>query len=114
VAVAVLVAGALLVPGSVGRAAPSGPSPSTALSPLHVVRGPSPRVEDAQHRQVLLRGVNTNQLGDYYQATGEALDWAPASAERAWYRVRAYAERQTVDHLHVHLLGGRAMHWPPG
>jgi len=21
---------------------------------------------------------------------------------------------QTVLHLHVHLLGGRAMHWPPG
>jgi histidine triad (HIT) family protein len=21
---------------------------------------------------------------------------------------------QTVDHLHVHLLGGRAMRWPPG
>lgn len=21
---------------------------------------------------------------------------------------------QTVSHLHVHLLGGRAMHWPPG
>lgn len=21
---------------------------------------------------------------------------------------------QTVPHLHVHLLGGRAMHWPPG
>lgn len=21
---------------------------------------------------------------------------------------------QTVDHLHAHLLGGRAMHWPPG
>ena len=21
---------------------------------------------------------------------------------------------QTVDHLHVHLLGGRHMHWPPG
>ena len=21
---------------------------------------------------------------------------------------------QTVFHLHVHLLGGRAMHWPPG
>ena len=21
---------------------------------------------------------------------------------------------QTVYHLHVHLLGGRAMHWPPG
>jgi histidine triad (HIT) family protein len=21
---------------------------------------------------------------------------------------------QTVDHLHLHMLGGRAMHWPPG
>jgi histidine triad (HIT) family protein len=21
---------------------------------------------------------------------------------------------QTVDHLHLHLLGGRVMHWPPG
>jgi histidine triad (HIT) family protein len=21
---------------------------------------------------------------------------------------------QTVDHLHVHLLGGRRMNWPPG
>jgi histidine triad (HIT) family protein len=21
---------------------------------------------------------------------------------------------ETVPHLHVHLLGGRAMHWPPG
>jgi len=21
---------------------------------------------------------------------------------------------QTVDHLHLHVLGGRAMHWPPG
>src|SRR5947199_6139010 len=67
-AVVVLVAAALLVPGAIGRAAPSGSSPFSALSPLQVVRGPSPRIEDAQHRQVLLRGVNTNQLGDYYQA----------------------------------------------
>jgi histidine triad (HIT) family protein len=21
---------------------------------------------------------------------------------------------QTVDHLHVHVLAGRTMHWPPG
>ena len=21
---------------------------------------------------------------------------------------------QTVDHLHIHVLGGRSMHWPPG
>lgn len=21
---------------------------------------------------------------------------------------------QSIDHLHIHLLGGRVMHWPPG
>ncbi|MBV8671861.1 MAG: histidine triad nucleotide-binding protein [Acidobacteriaceae bacterium] len=21
---------------------------------------------------------------------------------------------QTVDHLHLHIIGGRSMHWPPG
>src|SRR3954452_22794776 len=50
-----------------GGAAPLHPS-QPSLSPLHVVRGGSARIEDGQHRQVLLRGVNTNQLGDYYQA----------------------------------------------
>jgi endoglycosylceramidase len=54
-----------LLPGKVGAAASS---PPAGLSPLHVVRGAHPRIEDGQHRQVLLRGVNTNQLGDYYQA----------------------------------------------
>jgi histidine triad (HIT) family protein len=24
------------------------------------------------------------------------------------------AAGQTVDHIHLHLLGGRSMHWPPG
>jgi histidine triad (HIT) family protein len=24
------------------------------------------------------------------------------------------AAGQTVDHIHLHLLGGREMHWPPG
>jgi endoglycosylceramidase len=64
--VAALVA-LLLVPFAVVRAEPS-PSPSDAgLSPVHVVRGARPYVADAAGRQVLLRGVNTNQLGDYYQ-----------------------------------------------
>jgi endoglycosylceramidase len=67
--VVALVAGLLLVPMASGGAAPSaGLRPSSALSPLHVVRGASARIEDDQHRQVLLRGVNTNQLGDYYRA----------------------------------------------
>lgn len=38
----------------------------TELSPLRVVRGARPRIVDAEGRQVLLRGVNVNQLVDFY------------------------------------------------
>ncbi len=48
--------------------------------------------------------------------------WAAAEVARMknlanGYRVVISTGRdggQTVHHLHVHLLGGRAMHWPPG
>ena len=38
-----------------------------ALVPLHATRGDRPGVFDAAGRQVLLRGVNLNALGDYFQ-----------------------------------------------
>ncbi|HLV01760.1 MAG TPA: histidine triad nucleotide-binding protein [Acidobacteriota bacterium] len=37
--------------------------------------------------------------------------------EQGGYRVVINTGRhggQTVDHLHLHILGGRSMHWPPG
>jgi histidine triad (HIT) family protein len=40
-----------------------------------------------------------------------------AGIDEAGYRVVINcgpAGGQTVSHLHLHLLGGRAMHWPPG
>jgi histidine triad (HIT) family protein len=36
---------------------------------------------------------------------------------KSGYRLVINTERdggQTVDHLHLHLMGGRAMSWPPG
>ena len=39
-----------------------------ALQPLHATRGQQPGIFDAAGRQVLLRGMNLNALGDYYQA----------------------------------------------
>ena len=39
-----------------------------SLRPLHAVRGTDARVLDDQGRQVLLRGVNLNGFGSYYQA----------------------------------------------
>jgi histidine triad (HIT) family protein len=40
-----------------------------------------------------------------------------ARAGREGFRIVVNTGReggQTVDHLHVHVLGGRPMHWPPG
>jgi endoglycosylceramidase len=42
--------------------------PPVSLPALHATRGASPGIFDARGRQVLLRGVNLNALGDYYQA----------------------------------------------
>jgi histidine triad (HIT) family protein len=53
---------------------------------------------------------------------GEIMALAVATAadlglDPAGYRMVVNTGReggQTVGHLHVHLLGGRQMHWPPG
>jgi endoglycosylceramidase len=64
---------ALLVTASVAATGLS-PAPAGAagelpdLLPLHAVRGAAPGIVDAAGRQVVLRGVNLNTLGDYYQA----------------------------------------------
>lgn len=50
------------------------------------------------------------------------LQWAAAEIARAKGLAKGYRVvintgedgGQTVDHLHLHLLGGRALHWPPG
>jgi endoglycosylceramidase len=43
------------------------PSTASALEPLRATRGGDPAIVDGTGRQVLLRGVNVNQLGDYHQ-----------------------------------------------
>ena len=40
---------------------------ANVLLPLHAVRGAQPAIVDSQGRQVILRGVNVNSLGDYYR-----------------------------------------------
>jgi len=47
-----------------------------------------------------------------------AAQWAKAKGfAEDGYRVVMNCNRdggQTVFHIHLHLLGGRVMHWPPG
>ncbi len=59
-----------------------------ALRALHATRGTNARILDDQGRQVLLRGVNVNSLGDYFQANPQyattlpvtGADWADMAA----------------------------------
>lgn len=67
-----------LVVGVVGAWADDAASASVAgrssrvraltLLALHATRGEEPAIVDTRGRQVILRGVNLNSLGDYYQA----------------------------------------------
>ncbi|WP_019634322.1 cellulase family glycosylhydrolase [Actinomadura atramentaria] len=67
-------AGVLAVAATVAAVVVAGPDAApaaraaagTGLPALHVVRGAHPRIVDDGGRQVLLRGVNVNQLVDFY------------------------------------------------
>ena len=59
------------------------------LRPLHAVRGADARVLDDQGRQVLLRGVNLNVLGDYYQANVNYPTVIPAT-DTDWAEMQRY------------------------
>jgi histidine triad (HIT) family protein len=62
-----------------------------------------------------LTGADQSIVGDIFAAAGE-IATSEGIAEGG-YRLVVNVGRnggQTVDHLHVHLLGGRPMIWPPG
>src|SRR3712207_3352877 len=61
---------------------------SGALPPLRVDPGDDAAIVDDGGRQVLLRGLNVNQLGDYYQAD-PALPTVIPLAERDFEEIAA-------------------------
>jgi histidine triad (HIT) family protein len=80
-------------------------------APVHVLLVPNQHV------------ASTNELGpDHDALVGRLVRTAAEVAVRegisdSGYRVVTNCGRQagqTVDHLHLHLLGGRQMTWPPG
>ena len=75
--VALVVAFALLV---------AAPAPAQALPRLEVERGDDAAIVDGRGRQVLLRGINVNQLGDYYAADPKLETTLPLS-ERDFRRI---------------------------
>ena len=66
--------------------------------------------------------ASLNETGKDHRALLGHLLWAAAEIARKKNMVNGYRivvntgeeGGQTVDHLHLHLLGGRQMTWPPG
>ena len=80
-------------------------------APIHVLIVPKrciPRIAEAQESDALL-------LGRLLLATREVAE--KLQVLDTGYRVVINNGRnagETVPHLHIHLLAGRALHWPPG
>ena len=67
-----------------------------------------------EHVSSIRECQNAEMLGRLFQA---ARDMAQDAGLSKGYRliVNTGADGgQTVDHLHIHILGGRFMRWPPG
>ena len=80
-------------------------------APVHVLVIPKDPIEDANH----LTPENAGVLGDLFLAAKQIA--ADLGVAESGYRLVFNCGRDAgmeVPHLHLHLLGGRPMQWPPG
>ncbi len=85
----------------------------TPQAPIHVLIVPKkviPRVGEAT-------AEDQTQLGALLLAAGEVARQLGVSATSEGFRLvinHGHNAGETVPHLHVHLLAGRPLQWPPG
>ena len=80
-------------------------------APVHVLlipRKPIPSIADATAEDAALLAHLMLKVGDIARAEG--------IAESGFRTVLNTGEDggQTVPHLHIHIIGGRSLQWPPG
>lgn len=81
------------------------------VAPVHQLIVPKDHIASAAD----LGESNAELLGRLFAVAGQLA--AGAGLPRSGYRLVTNVGAdggQSVDHLHFHLLGGRAMSWPPG
>ncbi|MFN2545482.1 MAG: HIT domain-containing protein, partial [Actinomycetota bacterium] len=80
-------------------------------APTHILLIPKEHVVSARE----IRAEHADLLAELVQAASH-LAKAEGIDEDGWRLVTNVgpAAGQTVYHLHVHLIGGRQMRWPPG
>ncbi|MGN2250567.1 histidine triad nucleotide-binding protein [Frateuria edaphi] len=83
-------------------------NPQAPVHVLFIPKKPLPTLDDAQPADAELLGKVLLAAADYARQEG--------LAEQGYRTVINCNEHggQTVFHLHVHLLAGRRMSWPPG
>ena len=81
-----------------------------AVAPTHILIVPKQHLSSARD----LDRAHAGLLGELFEMINEiAVEEGLSDGYRVVTNVGADAG-QSVDHLHWHLLGGRAMGWPPG
>jgi histidine triad (HIT) family protein len=80
-------------------------------APTHVLVVPKQHVTNASE----LTAAHAELLGDLFE-TAATVAAQEGLAERGYRLVLNVGEDagNSVDHLHLHVLGGRRMAWPPG
>jgi histidine triad (HIT) family protein len=80
-------------------------------APVHILIVPKRHIE----RLGQTKGDDTLLLGTLLRACAEVA--AQIGIKESGFRVvinNGPDGGETIPHLHLHLLGGRALHWPPG
>jgi len=79
--------------------------------PTHVLVIPRRHIESA----ATIAATDAEVVGELFQ-TARRVAESEGLAERGWRLVFNVGDdaRNTVGHLHLHVLGGRPMEWPPG
>lgn len=79
--------------------------------PTHVLVIPRRHIESA----ATIEADHAEVLGEMFQ-TARRVAESEGLAERGWRLVFNVGDdaRNSVAHLHLHVLGGRPMEWPPG
>ena len=83
-------------------------NPQAPVHVLFIPKKPIATLDDAMAEDAALLGRLLLAAADYAKREGFA-----AQGYRTVVNCNEYGG-QTVFHLHLHLLAGRRMHWPPG
>jgi histidine triad (HIT) family protein len=83
----------------------------TPQAPVHFLVIPKKHIRNIMELEPEDRGL----LGDLLFKAQELASEQGCAETGARFVINCKADGgQTVDHLHVHVLGGRYMNWPPG